>query len=418
MSNLRLPVPMNLTMWWNFGSLLGCVLVSQILTGVILAIHYGPEVGLAFSSVDHIMREVNSGWLLRLLHANGASFFFLFLYVHVGRGLYYSSFTNLGSWLTGILLLLVVIASAFLGYVLPWGQIRFWGATVITNLFSALPYVGEGLVQWIWGGFSVQNATLNRFFVLHFILPLVLVCLVIVHLIMLHETGRRNPLGLSSSEMIPFHIYFTIKDIVGFVVFFLLFGLLLFFFPHKLIEPDNYISANPLITPAHIVPEWYFLFAYAILRSIPNKLGGVVGLLFSILILVTLPFMNKMLYKNVYYPVKKLFHWMLLLSFVMLTAGGSWPVEEPYITVRRVFSVLYFSYFVLSTPMRRISEYVKNEDRPPFYFPRFQKKCSHYSHYLGTPLLNSYLLSRHPWDRVMIMHYSHVCWGLWGCRGC
>ena len=351
---LNLPTPQNITIWWNFGRLLGLVLGIQISTGLLLATHYTADISIAFNSVRHIVRDVNGGWLLRSLHANGASFFFLCLYAHIGRGLYYGRYSYKGTWFTGVGLLLLVMASAFLGYVLPWGQMSFWGATVITNLFRAFPYVGEGIVTWLWGGFAVDNATLRRFFAFHFVTPLLTAAVVTVHIFLLHGTGSNNPLGVvSSSDKIPFHWYFTIKDIVGFVI--LLIGLvcLVMFSPNLLGEPDNFIDANPLNTPSHIVPEWYFLFAYAILRSVPNKLGGVVGLFGSILILIAIPFIsNNSLKGNIFYPMRKLIYWVLISSFLMLTVGGGWPVEEPFVSTCRLFSLFYFLFFLLHAPIR------------------------------------------------------------------
>jgi len=349
-----LPTPINITVWWNFGSILGLLLGTQIVTGIFLAIHYTADIDLAFFSVRHIVRDVNGGWFIRILHANGASFFFICLYAHVARGLYYGRYSYKGTWFSGVVLLILVIAAAFLGYVLPWGQIRFWGATVITNLFRAFPYFGETLVIWLWGGFSVGNATLTRFFTFHFIVPLVVAGTVILHIFILHRTGRNNPLGVrSSTDKIPFHWYFTIKDLTGFIVIFFLLMRFVLFTPYLLGEPDNFIQANPLVTPAHIVPEWYFLFAYAILRSIPNKLGGVVGLFASLLLLLTLPLLNKNTLKgNSFYPVRKVNHWLFSMSFLMLTVGGSWPVDEPYVSTRRIFSLTYFSFFVLNLPLR------------------------------------------------------------------
>jgi len=328
------------------------------LTGLFLAIHYTADVLLAFESVGHIVRNVNGGFILRTLHANGASFFFLCLYAHVGRGLYYGSYSYKGTWVRGVLLLLLVMASAFLGYVLPWGQIRYWGATVITNLFSALPYIGDILVYWLWGGFSVNNATLTRFFTLHFLIPILVALIVVVHLILLHNTGRNNPLGLNSrTDKVPFHWYFTIKDILGFIVILASLAFFVLFYPYLFREPDNFIEANPLLTPAHIVPEWYFLFAYAILRSIPNKLGGVVGLFASIMLLLLLPLMNNNTLKgNAYYPMNKGLHWVFVLSMIILTFGGSWPVDEPYITTTRFISIVYFSFYILFLPLRRLTD--------------------------------------------------------------
>jgi len=345
---------MNITSWWNFGRLLGLVLTVQIITGILLSIHYTADVNIAFESVVHMIRDVNGGWMLRTVHANGASFFFFCLYLHIGRGLYFGSPSYVGTWTSGVALLLLVMASAFLGYVLPWGQIRFWGATVITNLFRAMPYFGERLVTWLWGGFAVDNATLTRFYTLHFLTPMLVSSLVVLHVILLHRTGRNNPLGVpSTADKVPFHWYFTIKDIVGFAFIIFSLVLLVLIRPYLLGEPDNFIQANAITTPAHIVPEWYFLFAYAILRSIPNKLGGVVGLFASIIILLTLPFLIKRNLKgNAFYPISKILHWTFVVSFVILTVGGSWPIEEPYVTTTRFFSLLYFSFFVLFLPFR------------------------------------------------------------------
>ena len=355
-----LPTPINITMWWNFGSLLGLVLSIQILTGLFLAMHYTADINLAFSSVIHIVRDVNGGWFLRTLHSNGASFFFICLYAHVGRGLYYGRYAYKGLWASGVLLLLLVMGSAFLGYVLPWGQIRFWGATVITNLLSAVPLCGDTLVSWLWGGFSVGNATLTRFFAFHFLSPLLVAVVVFLHLCLLHASGRNNPLGVNSStDKIPFHWYFTIKDLMGFVVLLSALLLLVFFYPNYLGEPDNFIDANPMSTPAHIVPEWYFLFAYAILRTVPNKLGGVVGLVSSLLFLLVLPFMERYAYKgNTFYPLRKALHWSFFLSFLMLTVGGAWPVEEPFTSTARLSSIFYFSFFLFHLPLRKLNDHL------------------------------------------------------------
>ena len=351
---IDLATPINITVFWNFGRILGLVLGMQLMTGLFLAMHYTADITMAFSSVSHIIRDVNGGWFLRSLHANGASFFFLCIYAHIGRGLYYGSHTYKGTWLTGVILLFLVIASAFLGYVLPWGQIRFWGATVITNLFRAFPYLGPEIVTWLWGGFSVDNPTLTRFFTFHFIIPILIAALVLIHICLLHRTGSNNPLGVSSNtDKVPFHWYFAIKDMVGFVVLVAILTSLTLFTPNLLGEPDNYILANPLTTPAHIVPEWYFLFAYAILRSVPNKLGGVVGLFASLLFLITIPYLNKnTLKRNAFYPPRKILHWVLVVSFIILTVAGRWPVEEPYIITSRIFALFYFSFFVLNLPLR------------------------------------------------------------------
>nr|AAD13482.1 cytochrome b [Damaliscus pygargus] len=290
---IDLPAPSNISSWWNFGSLLGICLILQILTGLFLAMHYTSDTMTAFSSVTHICRDVNYGWIIRYMHANGASMFFICLFLHVGRGLYYGSYIFLETWNVGVILLSATMATAFMGYVLPWGQMSFWGATVITNLLSAIPYIGTNLVEWIWGGFSVDKATLTRFFAFHFILPFIIAALAMVHLLFLHETGSNNPTGISSdADKIPFHPYYTIKDILGALLLILALMLLVLFAPDLLGDPDNYTPANPLNTPPHIKPEWYFLFAYAILRSIPNELGGVLALLLSILILVLMPLLH------------------------------------------------------------------------------------------------------------------------------
>ena len=353
---IDLPSPLNFSIWWNFGRLLGLVLTIQLATGIFLAIHYTADVNLAFSSVRHIFRDVNSGWALRSMHANGASFFFICLYCHVGRGLYYRSYMFVKTWITGVVLLILVIAAAFLGYVLPWGQIRFWGATVITNLFSAFPYFGPRLVTWLWGGFAVDNATLTRFFTFHFIVPFIVAAIAGIHIFFLHSTGRNNPLGLNSNpEKVPFHWYYSVKDVVGFVVILFLLLFLVLFDPNYLGEPDNFIAANPMVTPPHIVPEWYFLFAYAILRSIPNKLGGVLGLFGSLLVLLVLPFIHvNRIKRNTFYPLSKIFFWVFVVSFLMLTLGGAWPVEDPYVSVSQFFSLVYFFFFLVVTPLRSL----------------------------------------------------------------
>lgn len=342
-----LPSPINLSVWWNFGSLLGLVLVIQLLTGLFLAIHYTCDVHSAFAAVDHIFRDVSGGWLLRSAHSNGASFFFVCLYSHIGRGIYYGRYIFIKTWFRGVALLLIVIAAAFIGYVLPWGQMRFWGATVITNLFSAFPYVGPSLVTWLWGGFAVENATLTRFFVFHFILPFIVAAMAGVHIFLLHATGRNNPLGVnSSSDKVPFHWYYRTKDIYGFVLLFSLLFALVIFAPYYLGEPDNFIPANPISTPAHIIPEWYFLFSYCALRSIPNKLGGVLGLFFCLLILLTLPLADGGKIKGrVFYPLARLIFWCLLVVFVIITFMGMAPVESPYTAISMGATMLYFLFF-------------------------------------------------------------------------
>nr|AYQ19060.1 cytochrome b [Galerucinae sp. 1 ACP-2013] len=354
-SIIDFPTPSNISYMWNFGSLLGICLMIQILTGLFLAMHYCPNVELAFNSVAHICRNVNYGWLLRTLHANGASFFFICLYIHIGRGMYYSSYNMIETWMTGVSIFFMVMGAAFLGYVLPWGQMSFWGATVITNLVSAIPYLGNMIVQWLWGGFAVDNATLTRFFTLHFMLPFIVLALMIIHLMFLHQTGSSNPLGTkSNNDKIPFHPYFVYKDLLGalMLIFFLIF--LTLSDPYLLGDPDNFTPANPLVTPIHIQPEWYFLFAYAILRSIPNKLGGVIALVMSIAILYILPFLNK---KNMlstqYYPMNKLLFWSLLALMILLTWIGARPVEDPYILTGQIITVMYFFYYFFNPIMAK-----------------------------------------------------------------
>ena len=347
---IDLPAPNNISIWWNYGSLLGLCLIIQIITGLFLAIHYVPNIELAFSSVAHISRDVNYGWIIRSLHANGASIFFLFLYLHTGRGIYYGSYSLIETWNIGVILFILTMATAFIGYVLPWGQIRFWGATVITNLFSAIPYIGKILVEWIWGGFAVDNATLNRFFAIHFILPFIIAAAAMLHLLFLHQSGSNNPLGINPDrDRIPFHSYYSIKDALGYIVALALFLCLILFLPRILADPENFIVANPLVTPIHIKPEWYFLWVYAILRSIPNKLGGVIALFAALLILFTLP-ITKMNKKRglAFYPINQLLFWILVSSWLILTWIGGRPVEDPFITIGQVFTILYFMFYILN----------------------------------------------------------------------
>nr|UGS80228.1 cytochrome b [Dypsocus coleoptratus] len=349
-SLIDLPTPSNISLMWNFGSLLGLCLMIQIITGIFLAMHYTADTTLAFNSVTHICRDVSNGWLLRTLHANGASFFFISIYIHVGRGMYYGSYNLKMTWLVGTVILFLTMAAAFMGYVLPWGQMSFWGATVITNLVSAIPYLGTMIVEWIWGGFAVDNATLTRFFSFHFILPFIILAMVMIHLLFLHQTGSSNPLGLKMNiDKISFHPYFSIKDLVGFLFLIFFLTLVTLISPYALGDPDNFIPANPLVTPVHIQPEWYFLFAYAILRSIPNKLGGVISLIMSIAILMILPFTQKSLIKSYsFFLFNKIMFWFYINLVILLTWIGARPVEAPFILTGQILTILYFSYFIMN----------------------------------------------------------------------
>nr|BDE56970.1 cytochrome b [Luciola parvula] len=345
---IDLPSPSNISTWWNFGSLLGLCLMIQILTGLFLAMHYCSDITLAFNSMAHICRNVNYGWLIRIIHMNGASLFFVCLYLHIGRGIYYSSFLQTKTWMIGMILFFMIMATAFLGYVLPWGQMSFWGATVITNLLSAIPYLGTKIVQWIWGSFAVDNATLTRFFALHFILPFMITALVMIHLLFLHETGSFNPLGTTNNiDKIQFHPYFTSKDLAGFMMTMMMFSLFILLYPYMMSDPDNFIPADPLVTPTHIKPEWYFLFAYAILRSIPNKLGGVISLFMSIMILMIMPMYKKKMKSNSFYPMNKLIFWSFVSTSCLLTWIGAKPVEDPYILSGQLLTMSYFLFFPL-----------------------------------------------------------------------
>nr|YP_006460003.1 cytochrome b [Melitaea cinxia]ACT88832.1 cytochrome b [Melitaea cinxia]ADI75315.1 cytochrome b [Melitaea cinxia] len=355
-SLIDLPSPSNISSWWNFGSILALCLITQIITGLFLTMYYTANIEMAFYSVNYICRNVNYGWLIRTLHANGASFFFICIYFHIGRGIYYESFNLKYTWMIGVIILFLLMATAFMGYVLPWGQMSFWGATVITNLLSAIPYLGTMLVNWIWGGFAVDNATLTRFYTFHFLLPFIITMLTMIHLLFLHQTGSNNPLGINSNiDKIPFHPFFTYKDLIGFIILIMLLTLLSLINPYLLGDPDNFIPANPLVTPIHIQPEWYFLFAYAILRSIPNKLGGVIALVMSILILIILPFtFNKKIQGIQFYPLNQILFWSFISIIILLTWIGARSVETPYIIIGQILTIIYFSYFIINPILNKM----------------------------------------------------------------
>jgi ubiquinol-cytochrome c reductase cytochrome b subunit len=352
---INLPTPANISYLWNFGFLLGMVLLIQLGTGIFLAMHYAAHVDLAFISVEHIMRDVNYGWFLRYLHANGAAFFFICVYMHMARGLYYGSYTNPrgGVWNVGVIIYLIMILTAFVGYVLPWGQMSLWAATVITNLVSAVPYVGTDIVEWLWGGFSVGNPTLNRFFSFHYIMPFIIVGLVIVHIILLHTDGSNNPIGVDGNiDKVTFHPYSTVKDVFGLVVLIILIGLFIFFAPNAMGHPDNYIPANPLVTPPHIQPEWYFLFVYTILRSIPDKLLGVIFMVLAILVMMTLPILHTCYIRSHQFrPLAKIAFWFFVGNFLVLTYIGAQAPEYPWVTIGQCASIFYFAYFLIFTPI-------------------------------------------------------------------
>lgn len=351
---INYPTPSNINYLWSFGSLAGLTLVLQILTGVFLAMHYTPHIDLAFASVEHIMRDVNNGWLIRYLHANGASFFFIVVYAHLFRGLYFSSYLGVRThlWWSGVVIFLLMMATAFMGYVLPWGQMSFWGATVITNLFSAIPFIGASIVEWLWGGFSVDNATLNRFFSLHYLVPFLIAGLTCAHLALLHTNGSTNPAGIQLPlDSITFYPYFYVKDLLAFFTFLFCLTFVVFYYPNLLGHSDNYIPANPLVTPAHIVPEWYFLPFYAILRSIPDKLGGVIAMVGAILILLALPYLNTYSCSTKYRIFYTYMFWFLVSDFLLLGWIGQKPVETPYIEVGMAATFFYFSFFLVFVPV-------------------------------------------------------------------
>ena len=351
------PTPRNFNYFWNFGALAMVTLMIMIATGIFLAMNYTPHTAYAFDSVERIMRDVNYGWLIRYVHMNGASMFFIVVFIHIWRGMYYGSYKAPREllWILGVVIFLLMMATAFMGYVLPWGQMSFWGATVITNLFSAIPLVGESIVVWLWGGFSVDNPTLNRFFSLHYLLPFVIAGVVFLHVAALHITGSNNPLGIDPKgpqDTLPFHPYYTAKDSVGLIVYFIVFAFLVFFMPNYLGHADNYIPANPLVTPAHIVPEWYFLPFYAILRAVPDKLGGVILMFGSIAVLFILPWLDTSPVRSMRFrPIAKWTLYLWLVSFFVLMWAGAKPADEPYVTISRIATAYYFAYFLVILPL-------------------------------------------------------------------
>jgi quinol-cytochrome oxidoreductase complex cytochrome b subunit len=354
------PTPKNLNYLWNFGSLAGITLVIMIISGLFLAMNYNPSVAHAFDSVERIMREVNGGWLIRYIHMNGASMFFIVVYIHIFRGLYYGSYKNPREllWILGVVILLLMMATAFMGYVLPWGQMSYWGATVITNLFSAFPF-GEGIVEWLWGGFSVGNPTLNRFFVLHYLLPFLIIAVVMLHLVSLHRFGSSNPTGIEipKKDKIPFHPYYTFKDLYGLSIYLMVYAFFIFFAPNFFGEPDNYIPANPLVTPPHIVPEWYFLPFYAILRSIPSKLGGVLAMFSAVVVLALVPWLDRHSVRSARYrPIFKKLFWVFLLNCLVLGWVGANPPEGSFIIIGRLATMYYFAHFFVIYPLLSIYE--------------------------------------------------------------
>ncbi len=356
------PTPKNLNYWWTFGGILAFCLVTQIITGIILAMHYTPHVDFAFNSVEHIMRDVNYGWLIRYIHANGASMFFLAVYIHIFRGLYYGSYKAPREvlWILGVIIYILMMAAAFMGYVLPWGQMSLWGATVITNLFGAIPVVGESIAIWLWGGFSVDNPTLNRFFSLHYLIPFIILGIVILHIWALHVPGNNNPTGLdvqSKKDTIPFHPYYTVKDAFALVVFMILFAYFIFFAPNVLGHADNYIPANPLVTPAHIVPEWYLLPFYAILRAIPDKLGGVIMMFSAIFVMFLLPWLDTSKVRSGRYrPLFRQFFILFVINCLFLGYLGAQPAEGIYVILARIATAYYFAHFLIILPVLGIVE--------------------------------------------------------------
>jgi ubiquinol-cytochrome c reductase cytochrome b/c1 subunit len=351
------PTPRNFNYFWNFGAIATVMLVLMIATGVVLATNYTPHTTMAFDSVERIMRDVPSGWLMRYLHMNGASFFFIAVYIHIFRGMYYGSYKSPREllWILGVIIFLLMMATAFMGYVLPWGQMSFWGATVITNLFSAIPVVGDSIVTWLWGGFAVENPTLNRFYALHYLLPFVIVAVVALHVVALHVHGSNNPLGIDPKgpqDTVPFHPYYTMKDGFGVVVFLIVYGAFVFFQPNALGDAANYIEANPLVTPTHIVPEWYFLPFYAILRAIPDKLGGVLAMFGAIAVLFVLPWLDTSRVRScTFRPIYKWFMFVLVIDVIVLGVCGANPPEGWYVPIAQLATVYYFFHFLILLPV-------------------------------------------------------------------
>ncbi len=352
------PTPKNLNYWWTFGGILTFCLIVQIVTGLTLAMHYIADSDLAFASVEHIMRDVNYGWLIRYVHANGASMFFLAVYIHIFRSLYYGSYKSPREiiWIIGMIIYFLMMATAFMGYVLPWGQMSFWGATVITNLFSAIPFVGEGIVAWLWGGFAVDNPTLTRFYALHYFLPFLIFGLVVLHIWALHVPGNNNPIGIEikkpSKDTVPFHPYIVIKDGFALLMFMIVFAFFVFYSPNILGHADNYIEANPMVTPAHIVPEWYLLPFYAILRSVPDKLFGVIAMFAAIFVLIILPWLDTSKIRSaVFRPLYKQFYWILFIDVLILGYMGAMPAEGLYLLIARVATAYYFIHFLIILPI-------------------------------------------------------------------
>jgi len=352
------PTPKNLNYWWTFGGILTFCLITQIVTGVILAMHYVAHADLAFASVEHIMRDVNYGWLIRYVHANGASMFFLAVYIHIFRALYYGSYKSPREviWIIGMIIYFLMMMAAFMGYVLPWGQMSFWGATVITNLFSAIPFFGESITNWLWGGYAVDNPTLTRFFSLHYLIPFLILGLVILHIWALHVPGNNNPIGIDikkpSKDTVPFHPYIVIKDLFALLIFLIIFAFFVFYSPNILGHSDNYIEANPLVTPAHIVPEWYLLPFYAILRSVPDKLMGVLAMFLAIFVLVILPWLDTSKVKSaIFRPLYKQFYWFFAIDVIVLGYMGAMPAEGTYLLIARVATIYYFAHFLIILPI-------------------------------------------------------------------